>query len=359
MATEPSRNGGGRVDLRDLDRAGLEAFAAGLPGGSAARGRAVFQAIWQAGAKSLDEMTGVAGRFRKTLAASATLGALEVASSEHSTDGTVKLLWRLADGNVIESVIIPETNRLTLCISSQVGCAMGCTFCVTGDLGLIRNLTPGEIAAQVLQAQRDHTGGRRITNVVLMGMGEPLHNLERVSTALRILLDDFGLCLSHRKITVSTSGLVPKLEKLAADLPVNLAISLHATHEDQRREIMPISKKWSIVQLIEACKTLPLPSGKRIAFEYLLIADFNDTEEDADRLVVLLEGVAAKVNLIPYNENPDRNFRRPDDAAVKRFQDRLVRQGLATSIRATRGRDISAACGQLGVSQRESTCASA
>lgn len=231
---------------------------------------------------------------------------------------------------------------------------MACTFCLTGDLGLIRHLTVAEIALQPMQVQATLPEGRRITNLVLMGMGEPLHNLANLVPALSVCLDDHALNFSHRRITVSTVGLVPKMAELAAALPVNLAVSLNSTTEEQRRRIMPITRRHSMAELLDACRAFPLPSGKRITFEYVMFRGFNDSPADAERLLDLLRGIPSKVNLIPYNENPDRPaLKRPTDEEVKAFQHALVSRGLSTSIRTTRGIDISAACGQLGKARQQ------
>jgi 23S rRNA (adenine2503-C2)-methyltransferase len=301
------------------------------------------------------EVEGIAKEARAWFAQRLALPRLESAGRYPSSDGTIKYLWRLHDGHTIESVLIPDEDRpgpnpprYTLCVSTQVGCAMACSFCLTGDLGLKRNLTAGEIARQPLQVQADMPEGRRITNIVLMGMGEPLHNYDNLTTALRIWLDDEGLNLSHRRITVSTVGLVPRLVRLANELPVNIAISLNASTEEQRRQVMPITSKYSLQELMDACRALPLHGKKRITFEYVMMAGFNASLDDAARVEALVEGIPAKVNLIPYNENPDRDIRRPTDAQVKAFQHRLVSHGVHCSVRTTRGRDISAACGQLG-----------
>ena len=225
---------------------------------------------------------------------------------------------------------------------------MKCSFCLTGDLGLKGNLLASQITNQPLQVSQHLPAGKRITNIVMMGMGEPLHNYQNLVTALRNMLHDDALNLSHRKITVSTVGLIPAMQRLAKDLPVNLAISLNATTEQQRREVMPITRKYSLQQLLETCRTLPLPPGKRIAFEYVMMRDFNDSLDDAERLFGLLKDIPAKVNLIPYNENPDRQIKRPPQSQVKAFQNYLVNRGLHTTVRTTRGLEISAACGQLG-----------
>jgi 23S rRNA (adenine2503-C2)-methyltransferase len=352
----------GRVDLRSFDRLGLLAWLRATLGDDCGGpvdeplATRMFQQLWQRGHDDLATMRLVRKEVRIGLADRAFASRLTPDTILRSDDGTTKFLWRLHDGHTIESVLIPDDpdeeggrRRLTLCMSTQVGCAMACTFCLTGDLGLVRHLTAAEIALQPMQVQATLPAGQRITNLVLMGMGEPLHNLSSLVPALSTCLDDHGLGLSHRRITVSTVGLVPKLGELAAALPVNLAVSLNATTEEQRRAIMPITRRYSMAELLEACRTFPLPSGKRITFEYVMFAGFNDTLDDAARLLELLRGIPAKVNLIPYNENPDRPLlRRPSDDVVKGFQDFLVQRGLSTSIRTTRGRDISAACGQLG-----------
>lgn len=337
------------VNLRSLDRAGLAEFVHEVLGEDDAVALRIFKEIWQRGVRTFDEMTTIRRSFREALAARATLDELELARTLHSEDGTVKFLWALESGRTIESVLIPDGHRVTLCISSQVGCAMACTFCLTGDMGLIRNLTAAEIACQPYQVQRWLGDSMRITNLVLMGMGEPLHNLPSLVPALSICLDEHAMNYSHRRITVSTVGLVPKIAELARALPVNLAISLNATTEGHRRQIMPVTRKYSMAQLLEQCRTVPLPPGKRITFEYVMFAGENDTLADAERLRKLLEGIPAKVNLIPYNENPGRpTLKRPSDDVVKAFQHHLVTSGTSCSIRTTRGLDISAACGQLG-----------
>jgi 23S rRNA (adenine2503-C2)-methyltransferase len=337
------------VDLCSYDRGGLADVLGERVGADAGAARRVFKEIWQQRVTQVGDMRSISRSLRDKLGAVGTVTRLDTEVVLHSQDGTTKFLWRLFDGRTVESVLIPDGERLTLCMSTQVGCAMACTFCVTGDLGLARQLSVAEIALQPMQVQATLPAGQRITNLVLMGMGEPLHNLKNLVPALRICLDDDGLVMSHRRITVSTVGLVPKMAELAAALPVNLAVSLNATTEEQRRQIMPITQRYSMAELLEACRTFPLPSGKRITFEYVMFAGFNDTLDDAARLFALLQGIPAKVNLIPYNENPGRPaLRRPTVDVVKSFQDHLVRRGLSTSVRTTRGLDIYAACGQLG-----------
>jgi 23S rRNA (adenine2503-C2)-methyltransferase len=341
-------------DLCSFDREGLARLLAAEIGADEGASRRVFKQIWQRGAASVGEMRQIRREILDRVDAVGFVSRLEPELVLPSVDGTTKFLWKLRDGHTIESVLIPDGDRTTLCMSTQVGCAMACTFCLTGDLGLKRHLNAAEIALQPLQVQASLPPGKRITNLVLMGMGEPLHNLDALIPALRICLDDDGLVFSHRRITVSTVGLVPKLAELAAALPVNLAVSLNATTEEQRRQIMPITRRYSMAELLDACRAFPLPSGKRITFEYVMFAGFNDTLDDAERLLGLLRGIPSKVNLIPYNENPDRPLlRRPSEATVRGFQDFLVRRGLSTSVRTTRGIDISAACGQLGKTRQQ------
>jgi 23S rRNA (adenine2503-C2)-methyltransferase len=364
MSPRPSNMTDERVDLKSLSLDGLEQFLSDGPvsgGKERYRSRQLFKWMWQRRARTFDEMTNVAKDTRSQLAGVSQLSFLDLVTRQESTDGTRKYLWRLHDGHHIESVLIPDFNRpsqagsglpgkprLTLCVSTQVGCAMKCSFCLTGDLGLKRHLTPAEIANQPLQVQEDLGDETRITNIVMMGMGEPLHNFDNLIVALENMLAEDGLGYSHRKITVSTVGLVPKMKELALRLPVNIAVSLNSTTEEQRRQVMPVTHKYGLEELMQACRDLPLPNGKRITFEYVMMGGFNDDMADAERLVRLMRGVRSKVNLIPYNENPDRDIRKPSADRVKAFQHHLVSHGIQCSVRATRGQDISAACGQLG-----------
>ena len=338
----------GRLDIKSLSLPELEAWVVEELGWKRYRAKQVWKWLWQKGARTFDEMTDLSRDARTRLAGVAYIHFLEPEVVLRSADGTLKYLWKLEDGRTVESVLIPDGDRLTLCMSSQVGCAMGCTFCLTGDLGLIRHLKPSEIANQPLQVGLQLPEGTRITNLVYMGMGEPLHNFDNLVTALGTCLDDNALNYSHRRITVSTVGLVPRLEELSETLPVNLAVSLNASNQEHRLQIMPITRKYSLQELLDTCRDLDLPSGKRITFEYVMFRDDNDGLEDAKRLVKLLHGIKAKVNLIPYNENPDRDLRRPPEERIAAFQDYLHSRGLNCTVRTSRGLDISAACGQLG-----------
>ncbi len=300
-------------------------------------------------------MTDLSRDLRATLAADFALTTPSIVSREKSADGTEKFLLRLADGRQIEAVFIPDTPSMTFCISTQVGCAMACAFCLTGKMGLVRNLTAGEIAGQVrvLAAALDMLD--RKFNIVLMGMGEPLHNYDETMRALRILNDEHGLAISPRRVTLSTVGLLPALERLAREpLMPNLAISLHAPTDRLRAELVPLNRRYGVAEIIDACKRFPLGKRNRITFEYVLLAGVNDSAEDAGRLARLLSGVKSKVNLIPLNAAPGIPFERPSDEAVDRFAKVLADRGILVSVRKSRGRDIRAACGQLIVEGQKS-----
>jgi 23S rRNA (adenine2503-C2)-methyltransferase len=267
-----------------------------------------------------------------------------------SADGTRRYLVRMGDGEMAETVFIPEENRSTICISSQIGCALDCKFCLTGQLGLTRNLSAGEIVAQVVIAQRDNLAGdlRDSFNIVLMGMGEPLHNYDNVMKAIRILHDKDGLNMSMSRITLSTAGLLPAIERLGAeDVIPNLAISLTGATNETRNDLMPINRKYPIELLLDAVRRFPMKHRQRVTFEYVLLKGVTDAAEDALQLVKLLKGIRAKVNLIPLNEAEELSYRRPSDAAIERFQQILIDHHISAFVRKNRGNDISAACGQL------------
>jgi 23S rRNA (adenine2503-C2)-methyltransferase len=339
-------------DLRALAPEALGALVAGL-GERPYRARQVFRWLHRRGAASLDEMTDVPRSLREALAEATVLTTLERAREQRSADGTVKWTWRTRDGKLVESVYMPEEGRRTLCLSTQVGCALGCSFCLTGTMGLSRNLSPGEIVDQVHRASRRigelglFAGERPLTNLVFMGMGEPLANYGSLRQALDLLLSGEGPNFSHRHVTVSTSGLVPAIRRLGEETRVKLAVSLNATTDAVRDAIMPVNRRWPLAELLRACREFPARNGRRITFEYVLLRGVNDAPEDAARLAGLLRGIPAKVNLIPYNDNPGLGFAAPPPERVVEFQEALAARDLTVVVRRNRGRDISAACGQL------------
>jgi len=343
----PSEVKDDRIELMGMSQEDLEEFAVDVLEEKSFRGKQLFKWIYQKRATDFSVMTDMSKVVRAKLEKIAKISRLGVAEAHHSNDGTIKFLWELQDGLKVESVLIPEVKRLTLCISSQVGCAMGCDFCVTAKGGFTRNLTKAEILGQVVQAQ-DHAPDRRISNIVLMGMGEPLLNLDNIIDTMRTAQNQSGLGLSHRKITLSTIGLVPQLEELGRRSRINLAVSLHGTTNAARSAIMPVNDKYDITELIGALKAFPLPTRKMITIEYILLRDINDDVTDAHRLARLLRGVRAKVNLIPYNDNPFTEYKRPRDKDILAYQEVLMSYGLHTVTRLNRGNDIAAACGQLG-----------
>jgi len=299
-------------------------------------------------AVSFDEMTDIAKKTRQLLIDHFTFSHLHIQQIEVSADGSKKYLFALNDGNFIETVLIPEKNHFTLCISTQVGCAMGCRFCLTAKSGLIRDLTQGEIVGQVLAINNNITGAKQLKNIVLMGMGEPLANYNNVIRAIDIITDhDCGMQFSTRRVTLSTSGLISRFDELGRDTKINLAISLNATDNETRNKLMPINKKYPIDQLINACTRYPLAPRNKITFEYILIKGINDSIADADRLAKLLRPVKAKINLIPFNEHPGSEFKRPDESVILAFQAVLHKKNYTAIIRRSKGTDISAACGQL------------
>ncbi len=336
-----------RPDLAELELPALER-ALEARGHERFRARQIFRWLYKRGVADPAAMTDLALDLRATLAADFTTSTPAVTRRDRSIDGTEKFLMKLADGRQVESVFIPDTPAKTFCISTQVGCAMACAFCLTGKMGLVRNLTAGEIVGQVRVLVHALDMHRTPFNIVLMGMGEPLHNYDETMKALRLLCDEHGFALPPRRITLSTVGLLPQLERLATEpIMPNLAISLHAPTDVQRGELVPVNRKWGVEEIIEACRRFPLKKRRRITFEYVLLAGVNDRPEDARRLAKLLQGVKAKVNLIPLNAAAGIPFERPSDEAVDRFAKIVADGGVDVSVRKSRGRDIRAACGQL------------
>ena len=334
-------------DLAELELAELDALLDGL-GARPFHARQIYGWIYRKGLEDLHGMTNLSLELRRRLDETVRFSTPTVASRERSSDGTEKFLFRLADGRTVESVFIPDTPAMTFCISTQVGCAMQCGFCLTGQMGLARHLTPGEIAGQVRVLARELGLSERRFNIVLMGMGEPLHNYDATMKALRMLATPDGLGLTPRRVTLSTIGLLPGLGRLAEESWIpNLAVSLHATTDQLRHQLIPTSKTQRLADLIEACRRFPLKHRDRITFEYVLLAGVNDDPADATRLAALVGSLRAKVNLIPLNEAPGIPFSRPADQEVNRFARRLAAGGVAVSVRKSRGRDIRAACGQL------------
>jgi 23S rRNA (adenine2503-C2)-methyltransferase len=342
-----------RANLAGLGRAELAAEMAGL-GAEPFRIRQLWHWIYHRGATDFAAMTDLAKSFREQLAAHYELRRPQVSRAQVSADGTRKWLLRFADGQEVETVHIPEADRGTLCVSSQVGCTLNCTFCHTGTQRLVRNLAAAEIVGQVMLA-RDALGewpspraDRQLTNIVLMGMGEPLYNYDNVAAALRIVMDPEGLAISRRKITLSTAGVVPIIARVGAELGVNLAISLHAVTDELRDKLVPLNRKYPIGELLAACRAYPRASNaRRITFEYVMLNGVNDSPGEAKELVRLLRGVPAKVNLIPFNPWPGAPYECSSDTAIAAFSEIVFAAGYSAPVRAPRGRDIAAACGQL------------
>ncbi|HEX4572015.1 MAG TPA: 23S rRNA (adenine(2503)-C(2))-methyltransferase RlmN [Dongiaceae bacterium] len=349
----PAAASDGRRGLIGLDRAELAAELAGI-GAPAFRARQLWHWIYHRGATDFAAMTTLAKGFRADLAERYILDRPRAVVDRQSVDGTRKWLLGFADGQEAETVHIPEEDRGTLCVSSQIGCTLTCRFCHTGTQRLVRNLSAAEILGQVMLA-RDALGewpsppdGRLISNIVMMGMGEPLYNYDNVAKALRIAMDGEGIAISKRRITLSTAGVVPMIRRAGIELGVNLAISLHAVTDELRDRIVPINKKYPIAELMEACRSYPgLSNARRITFEYVMLKGVNDSPADARALVKLIEGVPAKVNLIPFNPWPGAPFECSSNAAIAAFSDIVFNAGYASPVRTPRGRDIMAACGQL------------
>ncbi|EYD74595.1 Ribosomal RNA large subunit methyltransferase N [Rubellimicrobium mesophilum DSM 19309] len=359
--TIPRKVPEGPVNLVGLTRDQMrEAFvAAGTPERQAKmRVNQVWQWVYHWGVRDFAGMTNLAKDYRALLARHFVIELPEIVSKQVSSDGTRKYLVRIAGGHEVEIVYIPEEDRGTLCVSSQVGCTLTCSFCHTGTQKLVRNLTAGEIVGQVLLA-RDDLGEwpvpgapkdetRLLSNIVLMGMGEPLYNFDSVRDAMKIAMDAEGLQISRRRITLSTSGVVPEIARTAMEIGCQLAVSFHATTDEVRDVLVPINKKWNIAALLDALREYPnLSNSERITFEYVMLDGVNDSDEDARRLVRLIEGIPAKINLIPFNEWPGAPYKRSSNNRIRAFADIIYKAGYASPIRTPRGEDIMAACGQL------------
>ena len=353
----------GRVNIVGLTREALKAELAriGTPEKQLKmRLNQVWQWVYQWGKRDFNVMTNLSKAFRAELEAHFVIEVPEVVTKQVSDDGTRKYLVKIAGGHEVEVVYIPETNRGTLCISSQVGCTLTCTFCHTGTQKLVRNLTAGEIIGQVMVARDDldewpepgastaDAPPRLLSNIVLMGMGEPLYNFNNVRDAMKIAMDGEGIALSRRRITLSTSGVVPEIAKTAEEIGCLLAVSFHATTDEVRDVLVPINKRWNIETLLQTLREYPkLSNSERITFEYVMLKDVNDSEEDARRLVKLIKGIPAKINLIPFNEWPGSAYQRSDRKQIEAFAEIVYKAGYSSPIRRPRGEDIMAACGQL------------
>jgi 23S rRNA (adenine2503-C2)-methyltransferase len=337
-----------KTDLKNLTLPDLEQFLQGK-GKERFRATQIFKWIYQHDARSFEEMTNISKELRTELAESAFISILEPETVEEGGDGTRKYLFTLDDGKAVEAVLIPIEGRNTVCISSQVGCAMACEFCLTGTFRLTRNLKAAEIVNQIMAIRRDvRDKGEDIRNIVMMGMGEPLHNLDNVIPAIRIMIDGNGLQLSNRRVTVSTCGMVPEMERLGREIPnVNLAVSLNATTDELRDRIMPVNRRYPLKELLRACREFPLPGRRKVTFEYVMLGGVNDSLEDAKRLLHLISDIPSKVNLIPFNEHEGCGFKAPAQAAIDAFHKYLIDRNVTVITRDSRGSDISAACGQL------------
>lgn len=343
-----------KTDLKNFNQQGLIKFVEQL-NQPAFRGRQLMAWLYKPGIRNFQEMTDLAKRFREILTQQAYISSFDTNILERSEDGCVKFGFQLNDGHMIEAVLIPEVDRNTLCVSSQVGCAMNCSFCLTGTMGFIRNLSPAEIVNQVCAAgdflrqepEERLVGPREVTNIVFMGMGEPLNNLENVLTSISILTEQKGLDFTGRRITVSTCGIVPKMRELGENSAVNLAVSLHAVDDETRDKLMPINKRYPVDVLLEACRTYPMPKRRRIMFEYTLLEGINDSLTAAHELARKLQTIPCKINLLPFNECADLPYKSPSREKMLAFQDVLRDHHYSVFIRTSRGADIAAACGQL------------
>ncbi len=343
-----------KTDLRNLTQEEIVAYVESL-GQPAFRGRQIMSWLYRPEISQFSEMTDLAKKFRAILAEHARISKFENPIIQRSEDGCVKFGFVLDDGKLIESVLIPETDRSTLCISSQIGCAMKCSFCLTATMGFVRNLSPSEIVNQVCavgdflrnEPKSKLIGPNRVTNIVFMGMGEPLNNLDNVVKSIAILTEQRGLDMTNRRITVSTCGIANKMIELGERTDVNLAISLHAVDDETRSTLMPVNSRFSLEELLQTCKDYPMAKRKRIMFEYVLLQGVNDSDEEASELARILHDIPCKINLLPYNESPGLEFKSPSRNRVYAFQKILRNAGYSVFIRTSRGEDISAACGQL------------
>ncbi|MBK9293124.1 MAG: 23S rRNA (adenine(2503)-C(2))-methyltransferase RlmN [Oligoflexia bacterium] len=333
------------VNFYDLSLLELKQFLVGH-GKEKFRAEQLFRWVYQKGVTDFSQMTNISQDFREEIKNILDFKLPKVVHQADSVDGTRKFLMAVDGGKNIESVLIPNEDRLTLCVSSEVGCAMGCQFCFTAEMGLMRRLNVSEIVGQFLNAQKSLNGTKRITNIVFMGMGEPLDNVDNVTKAIEILHEQVGIGLSKKRITVSTSGIVPQIHRVAK-VGARLAVSLNATTNEIRDKVMPINRKYNLEKLLEACKQYYLESKDMITFEYVLLKGINDSIDDAHRIVQLTKNIPSKINLIPFNEHPESGFVRPSQHEVNKFQKTLMNAGKHVLVRRTMGRDIYAACGQL------------
>ncbi len=359
LLTIPRKDAGGGVpDIVGMSRAGLRAalIEAGTPDGMAGmRTSQIWKWVYHKGVTDFDAMTNLGRPHREMLGDRFAIGRPEIVTRQVSEDGTRKYLLRIAGGHEIETVYIPETDRGTLCVSSQVGCTLTCSFCHTGTQRLVRNLTPAEIVGQIMVARDDLDDWNRgpdekrlVSNIVLMGMGEPLYNTDAVRDAMLIAMDGEGIALSRRRITLSTSGVVPEIARVGEEINCLLAISFHATTDAVRDQLVPINRKWNIAALLDACRAYPRASNsERITFEYVMLKGVNDSDADARRLVKLIAGIPAKINLIPFNPWPGAPYERSDPDRIEAFAAIVNRAGYSSPVRRPRGEDIMAACGQL------------
>jgi len=359
LLTIPRKDaGGGLPDIIGMTRDGLRSalIEAGTPDRMAAmRTSQIWKWVYHKGLTDFGAMTNLARSYREMLAERFTIGRPEIVTRQVSEDGTRKYLLRIAGGHEIETVYIPETDRGTLCVSSQVGCTLTCSFCHTGTQRLVRNLTPAEIVGQVMVARDDLEDWNRgpdekrlVSNIVLMGMGEPLYNTDAVRDAMLVAMDGEGIALSRRRITLSTSGIVPEIARVGEEINCLLAISFHGTTDEIRDRLVPINKKWNIAALLDACRAYPRASNsERITFEYVMLKDVNDSNADARRLVKLIAGIPAKINLIPFNPWPGAPYERSDPERIEAFAAIVNKAGYSSPVRRPRGEDIMAACGQL------------